>query len=54
MGMAGYLLFAEVPEQSALLGAVFIIGASLYIAQREAVHKRQISRPAAGPGPGAD
>ncbi len=54
MGLAGYLLFAEVPQQSALVGAVFIIGASLYIAQREAVHKRQLSRPAAGPGPGAD
>jgi len=50
MGLAGFLLFGEVPEQPAMLGAVFIIGSSLYIARREAVHRREISRPAAGPG----
>ncbi len=51
MGLAGYLLFAEIPEASAMLGAVVIIGSSLYIAQREARLQRRLSRPVAGPSP---
>ncbi|MEM7172359.1 MAG: DMT family transporter [Pseudomonadota bacterium] len=51
MGLAGYFLFAEIPEVRALSGAVIIIGSSLYIAHREATHKRRLSKPAVGPSP---
>jgi drug/metabolite transporter (DMT)-like permease len=36
VGIAGYLLFAEVPTGSALLGAGIIVMSTLYIAEREA------------------
>ncbi len=51
MALAGYLIFAEVPEDAALIGAVLIIGSSLYIAQREARLKRQTGRPGVAPAP---
>lgn len=51
MSLAGYAFFAEVPTTAALTGGALIIASSLYIAQREAYHKRQISRPTAGPSP---
>jgi len=36
VGIAGYVLFAEVPTGSALLGAGIIVVSTLYIAEREA------------------
>jgi len=51
MSLAGYLIFAELPTRAAVIGGLVIIASSLYIAQREAYHRRQISRPAAGPSP---
>lgn len=36
VGIAGYILFAEVPTGSALLGAGIIVVSTLYIAEREA------------------
>ena len=36
MGVAGYCLFAELPERGALAGAAVIILSTLYIAQQEA------------------
>jgi len=52
MTLAGYFLFAEVPQPTALLGGGVIIGSSLYIARREAVRKRSLSRrPFVGPSP---
>ncbi len=51
MAAAGYVFFGEVPESHALFGAVFIIGGSLYIAQREARLHRRLSRASAGPSP---
>lgn len=51
MAAAGYFIFAEVPQSSALLGGGVIIGSSLYIARREAIKKRLLSRPAAGTSP---
>ena len=51
MGIAGYYLFSEIPESHALLGAAVIVASSLYIAQREARKRLQISRPVAGPSP---
>jgi len=40
IGGAGYLLFDEVPDAATLAGAVVIIGATLYIALREAQLRR--------------
>jgi drug/metabolite transporter (DMT)-like permease len=51
MSLAGYLVFAELPTATVIAGGVVIIASSLYIAQREAYHRRQISRPAVGPSP---
>ena len=51
MSLTGYFLFAEVPQPTALLGGGVIIASSLYIARREALHKKELSRPAAGPSP---
>jgi drug/metabolite transporter (DMT)-like permease len=51
MGLAGYYIFFEVPEMQAMAGGAVIIGSSLYIAQREALRKRRLSRPTAGPSP---
>lgn len=39
-GVIGYIMFAEIPDQYALLGAAIIVGSTLYIAYREA----QLSR----------
>ncbi len=36
LGLAGFLMYAEVPDRYTIIGAVVIIAASLYIAQREA------------------
>lgn len=41
LGTAGYLLWGEVPDVPTLVGAAVIIGASLYIARREAVLRRR-------------
>lgn len=35
VGAAGYLIFGEIPDRYTLIGAVIIIAATLYIAQRE-------------------
>jgi drug/metabolite transporter (DMT)-like permease len=52
MALAGYFLFAEVPQPSALMGGGVIIASSLYIARREALRKRSLSRrPFVGPSP---
>ena len=52
MSLAGYFVFAEVPQPAALLGGGVIIASSLYIARREAVRKRALSRrPFVGPSP---
>ena len=51
MSLAGYYLFAEVPEMQSLAGGAIIIASSLYIAQREARLKRRLSRATAGPSP---
>lgn len=44
MGAAGFILFSEIPQPGALVGAAIIILCTLYIAEREA-------RTARGPGP---
>ena len=43
VGIAGYFLFAEVPDGGTLLGSAIIIGAMLFIAWREAVLRKRIS-----------
>ena len=43
VGIAGYFIFAEVPDSSTLLGSAVIIGAMLFIAYREAVLRKRIS-----------
>ncbi len=43
IGGAAYLMFGEVPDSLALLGAVIIMGSALYIARREARLKKQNS-----------
>jgi len=39
--IAGYFLFAEIPDQWTVLGAVVIIGATSYLARREASATRR-------------
>lgn len=39
LGVAGYVLWDEVPDLPTLVGAAVIIGASLYIARREAMQR---------------
>lgn len=39
IGFAGFVLFDETPDQFTLLGAVLIVGAAFYIAQRERLLK---------------
>jgi hypothetical protein len=34
-GIMGFLLFAELPDRYSLVGAVIIVGSTLYIAYRE-------------------
>ncbi|MGB0499225.1 MAG: DMT family transporter [Rubricella sp.] len=46
VGLAGWLLFAEVPDLATIIGAAIIIGSTLYIARREARLGRA-GRPAA-------
>jgi drug/metabolite transporter (DMT)-like permease len=36
VAIAGYMLFSEVPDMATWIGAIVIMGSSLYIAQREA------------------
>lgn len=43
VGIAGYLIFDEVPDNSTLLGSAVIIGAMLFIAYREAVLQKRIT-----------
>ena len=43
VGIAGYFLFAQVPDSATLLGSAIIIGAMLFIAWREAVLRKRIS-----------
>ena len=49
IGGAGYFMFAETPDAATLLGGAIIIGATLYIAQREARLRRLRRGPKAGP-----
>ncbi len=46
VGVAGFLVFSEVPTFNVLLGALVIISSTLYIAQREYRLKRKVSRQA--------
>ncbi len=41
IGISAYLMFGERPDWQTLLGAVIIIGSTLYIAQREAALKKK-------------
>jgi drug/metabolite transporter (DMT)-like permease len=41
IGIAAYFMFSEKPDWQTLLGAVIIIGSTLYIAQREAALKKR-------------
>jgi len=41
IGIAAYFMFGETPDWQTLLGAVIIIGSTLYIAQREAALKKK-------------
>ncbi|MCP5075487.1 MAG: DMT family transporter [Rhodobacteraceae bacterium] len=40
VGIAGYFLFAETPDTATLVGAAIIIGATFYIARREAALRK--------------
>ena len=41
IGIGAYLMFQETPDWPTILGAVIIIGSTLYIAQREAALKKR-------------
>lgn len=41
IGIAAYLMFGEKPDWQTMLGAVIIVGSTLYIAQREAALKKK-------------
>ncbi len=42
IGFGAYLFFGEVPERAALIGALVVVGAALYIAQRERAAKAKL------------
>ncbi len=42
IGIAAYFMFGEKPDWQTVLGAVIIIGSTLYIAQREAALKKRV------------
>lgn len=48
IGFGAYLFFGEIPEREALLGALVVVGAALYIAQRERAAKAK-RRPTQAP-----
>jgi drug/metabolite transporter (DMT)-like permease len=41
IAFAGYLVFAEIPDERTIIGAGLIVASTLYIAQREAMRARQ-------------
>ena len=43
VGIAGYFLFAEVPDGATIIGSAVIIGAMLFIAYREAMLRKRIT-----------
>jgi len=45
IGVGAYFMFGEKPDWQTLLGALIIIGSSLYIAQREAALKKRANLP---------
>ncbi len=49
IGLAGYVMFSETPDAYTMLGGAIIIGATLYIAQREARLRLARRGPRAGP-----
>jgi drug/metabolite transporter (DMT)-like permease len=54
-GIMGYLLFAELPDRYTALGALIIVGSTLYIARREAhlsrLHRQALTARGAAPHP---
>ena len=50
-GLIGFLVFAEVPDLWTVAGALVIVGATFYIARREAAQQKAAARPAAAPLP---
>jgi len=46
-GLFGYLIFAEIPDAWTIVGALVIVGSTIYIARREAMVKPGSSRPTA-------
>ncbi|SET21739.1 DMT family transporter [Oceanicella actignis] len=49
IGGAGYLMFSEIPDAATVAGGAVIVGATLYIAQREARLRRARREPRAMP-----
>lgn len=45
VGLGGYVIWGEIPGKNEMIGAFIIIGAALYIAQREARHQRRTNAP---------
>ena len=43
IGAAAYLIYGEIPDGTALIGAAVIAGAAIYIARREAAIKKRNS-----------
>ena len=52
MGLAGYLLFSEIPDANALVGALIIVLSTFYITQSELRGRHQTGRAISG-GPNA-
>ncbi|MCF6216680.1 MAG: DMT family transporter [Emcibacter sp.] len=44
IALAGFLIFAEIPDQWTIMGAIIISGSTLYIALREAKKNRQLQK----------
>ncbi len=44
IALAGFLIFAEIPDQWTIIGALIISGSTLYIALREAKKRRQLQK----------
>jgi len=48
-GLAGYLIFDDIPDFASLLGAALIAGSGLYTFHREAVRHRKLASQVVGP-----
>jgi drug/metabolite transporter (DMT)-like permease len=48
-GLAGYLVFGDIPAQTFYIGAALVVGSGLYLLHREALARRSMTKPGSPP-----